>query len=492
MTTTPSPAAGPLTAARGSRPDGPPAAVGSGATYDIAAFAAGAVARRAGADQADAVLTALVDTVAVTVAGMSTPAVRILLEVLEAEPAPGDCRLWGSALAVGPSAAALINGTAAHALDWDDASPTMPMHPAAVLLPALVAQAARTGATTDSFVSAYAVGSAVFRAVSEVLPLEVHYGRGWHNTSTTGRLAATAALAALTGLGLEETRHALGVAASMASGSLANFGTMTKPLHAGLAARDAVTAVALAQRGFTSRHTQLEATGGFFALFGDTDDVRLRELPERLRRWESTWRDDWVIKRYPSCYATHRAIDAVLDLRTSVHPEAVSSVEVTVHAGGLRPLLAHLPSTGLEGKFSLPYTVARAVRSGHVRLTDFTDEAVLDPALRPLVEGVVVREGPDPDVQGSTEPFTVVTIHTNDDQVHTRRVDVSRGDARNPMSTTELMDKAVEAFEFVGWAPAPTHDLLAGLASLWAGGDLGGLQDVLAGEGATGVRRGLA
>ncbi|MFW5470212.1 MmgE/PrpD family protein [Knoellia sp. CPCC 206435] len=462
-----------------------PASADAGATHDIAAFAAGAVGRRAGAGQAPDVLTTLVDTVAVSVAGMDTPAVRALLDLLEAEPAPGACRLWGSSLTVGASAAALVNGTAAHALDWDDASPTMPMHPAAVLLPALVAQAAQTGATTDVFASAYAVGSAVFRAVSEVLPLEVHYGRGWHNTSTTGRLAATAALATLTGLGTGATRHALGLAASMASGSLANFGTMTKPLHAGLAARDAVTAIALAQRGFTARDTQLESPGGFFALFGDTDPVRLSRLGEHLHRWEGTWREDWVIKRFPSCYATHRAIDAVLDLRTTLDPDDVASIEVTVHRGGLRPLLTHLPRTGLEGKFSLPYTVARALRSGHVRLADFTDEAVLDPSLRPVVDAVVVREGLDPDAAGSTEPFTVVTIHTHSGRVHTRRVDVSRGDARNPMSTRDLEDKAVDAFASAGWAPEPTRRLLAELDRLWTGGDLGGLQDLLSAPEAT-------
>ena len=111
-----------------------------GATYAVASFAVEAAGRGAGSGQAEGVLTALVDTVAVAVAGMQTTAVGALLELLELEPAPGECIIWGTGRRVGPSTAALINGTAAHALDWDDASPTMPMHPAAVLLPALVAR----------------------------------------------------------------------------------------------------------------------------------------------------------------------------------------------------------------------------------------------------------------------------------------------------------------------------------------------------------------
>ncbi|MFM6848195.1 MAG: MmgE/PrpD family protein [Terrabacter sp.] len=467
--------------------DGPDVGRGTdnGATYAVASFAAQAAARRAGSARNDAVLTSLVDTVAVAVAGGGTPVGGALLSLLESEPAPGECSIWGSDRRVGPSAAALVNGTAAHALDWDDASPTMPMHPGAVLFPALLARAGVTPVTTDRFVSAYAVGSAVFRAVSEVLPLDVHYGRGWHNTSTTGRLAATAAVASLAGLDVETTRHAIGLAASTASGSLANFGTMTKPLHAGLAARDAVTAVALAERGLTSRTTQLEAPGGFFALFGETDATTLAQLPERLRRWEDRWSDDWAIKRYPSCYATHRAIDAVLDLRPGLDLTAISSVEVIVHRGGLKPLLTHLPGSGLEGKFSLPYTVARALRTGLVRLADFSDEAVLDPGVRSLMDAVLVREGADPDDPASTEPFTVLTVRTKDGGTHTRRIDVSRGDSRNPLSPAELEDKAVDAFASVGWTPGRTRALLSDVTARWREGDLADIQDVLAGRPVT-------
>ena len=156
-----------------------------------------------------------------------------------------------------------------------------------------------------------------------------------------------------------------------------------------------------------------------------------------------------------------------------------------MHRGGLKPLLPHLPSSGLEGKFSLPYTVARALRTGLVRLADFSDEAVHDPGVRSLMDAVVVREGVDPDDPASTEPFTVLTVRTGDGGTRTRRVDVSRGDSRNPLTPAELEDKAVDAFASVGWTPGRTRALLSDVTARWRGGDLAGLQNVLAGRPVT-------
>ena len=113
------------------------------------------------------------------------------------------------------------------------------------------------------------VGNAVDRALGEALPMDVHYGRGWHSTATVGRLAAVAALARLHGLDVAQTRQALGLVASMAGGSIANFGTGTKPLHAGLAARDAVSAVRAGARGLDANPAQLEHRLGFLAAFGE-------------------------------------------------------------------------------------------------------------------------------------------------------------------------------------------------------------------------------
>lgn len=426
-----------------------------GATAVIARFACGSGPRPHNAGD---VGTVLVDTVGVAIAGLAAEPVRVLLDWLRGEAAPGPGAVWGGDLMLAPSQAALVNGTAAHALDWDDAAPAMAMHPAAVLLPALLAQAAVDEVSGEALVEAYDAGSAVLRAVSEALPIGAHYERGFHNTATSGRLAAVAALARLLRLEEDVTCHALGIAASFAAGSLANFGTMTKPLHAGAAARDAVTAVGLARRGFTANQAQLEAPTGFFAMYGEPTATGLADLRDRLTWWEREWVTDFAIKRYPSCYATHKPIDAALDLRVRLPAGAViDRVDVAVRPGGLRPLITGLPRTGLAGKFSMHYTVALALARGGVRLADFTDADVADERMRQLMRRIEVSEC----AALETDPGQpTVRVRLADGSVLQHRVDISYGDARNPLSAAHLMDKFLDACAAGRWDRPAAHALV--------------------------------
>ena len=444
-----------------------------GATQDIADF----VVRRRAAASPNAAATGrvLADTVAVAIAGADTEPGRLLLDCVLAEARSGPARVWGSDLCLAPSQAALLNGMNAHALDWDDAVPGIPFHPGAVMMPALLAQLALDPASGQRLAVAYDVGSAVSRAVSEVLPVELHYDRGWHNTSTTGRLAATAAVAHLVGLDESQTRHALGIVASSVAGLLANFGTMTKPLHAGQAAQDAVRAVALARRGFTAHEHLLEAPRGFFAAYGRTTPEALATLPERLDHWEAHWVDDWALKRHPSCFATHRAVDAALALRRQVgDPDRIAGVRVSVPAWKASPLLTHLPTTGLEGKFSLDYTVARALVSGPLTLADFTDERVHDPVVRRLMAAYATeqREGPG-------DHHTTVTVTLTDGSTLSHGVDVTYGDASDPLTDDDLAGKVTSALDWAGWEPEAADALLARLLAAPADSDLTWVQDAL-------------
>ena len=245
-----------------------------GATEALATYAvAGAPAA---GDHTEQVARALIDTVAVTLGGAGAPGERILRSWATTEASAGPATLWTTGEQTSASMAALVNGTVAHLLDYDDICPSMPLHPSTVLVPALVAAAQAWGgesAEPRRFVEAYDVGAAAFRAVADVLPQHVHYGLGWHSTSTIGRLAAVAALARLGGVDVETTRHALGIVSSLAGGSRANFGSMTKPLHAGAAARDAVSAMELARAQFTANPEELEAPGGFLDRFGDPEQA---------------------------------------------------------------------------------------------------------------------------------------------------------------------------------------------------------------------------
>lgn len=442
-----------------------------------------------------AVERVLVDTVGVAAIGLQTDVLEHLLGWLASEGlldrAEGGAAVWSTERRVAPSIAALVNGTAAHALDWDDAAPLMPMHPGTVLMPALLAMADDAPVGADRLVHAYSVGSAVFRALAEALPSEVHYGRGWHTTSTVGRLAATCALSVLLDLTAGQVRNALGVAASSAAGTRANFGTMTKSLHAGLAARDAVVAVGLARTGFTANTAVLEGPAGFFALYGaspDTDDGRMArdshdadQWAERLVVWENAWVRDYAIKRYPSCYATHRAIDAILALRDAVGTDdTVIGIDVQVEPTGLRPLRTELPTTGLEAKFSLPYTVATALVRGRVGLADFEPDLVGAADVADLMGRITVGEGASVMNRGSAspEPVAEVTVLTREGRTLTTRVTHSRGDARNPLDDAEIAEKFAEC---VGLPRQWSDRWIDSLREFARAADLAGKQSVLAG-----------
>ncbi|WP_244931360.1 MmgE/PrpD family protein [Nocardioides sp. W7] len=415
-----------------------------------------------GTDRLAAATRSLVDTVGVALAGRSTPAVRAVRAWVGVEPAAGASAVWGEPGGRGASQAALVNGTAGHALDFDDACPSMPLHPSTVLWPALLALSNAdtdpdTARETDPglLVEALDVGNAVVRALGEALPMDAHYGRGWHSTATVGRLGAVAALARLRGLTVDQTRHALGVVASMAGGSIANFGTGTKPLHAGLAARDAVIAVRMVENGLDAATDQLEHRLGFLALFGEPTPLAVGRLEERLRHWERHWTEDWSLKRFPSCYGTHRAVDAVLELRSEI-AAAIECVDVQVHPGSLRPLIDHLPATGTEAKFSLPFTVARALLTGGLVVGDFTDAALADPALEVLMPLVHVTAADTPpgraDLSGT--PYAHVCVRLVDGTQHERLVLLTRGDSRNPLTDAEADQKFLGAIAAVGW-PEP-------------------------------------
>jgi len=381
--------------------------------------------------------------------------------------------------------AALVNGTAGHLLDYDDISPTMPMHPSTVLLPALLAVAEDRGIGGERLPQAYDVGAAAFRAVTELLPGHVHYARGWHTTSTVGRLAAVAALVRLCGTSREQARHALGIASSLAAGSRPNFGSMTKPLHAGTAARDAVMALQLAESGVTANPAELEAPTGFMERFGDPDLAPVGDLTEtlgeRLEYWLDVWPQDWGIKRYPACYGTHRVIDAVLELRSEVPSGNIDSIRVTVHPHGTDPLLSHPPANGNQAKFSVEYAVAAALERGRVVLSDFTDEALAEPRMQQLMGLVEVVESSHPPLGESPtrEPYATVQFKLDQSGWLGRRVDITRGDFRNPLSAGELRRKFNDCCSTGGLAALNIDELFDDLSAFPAGGGISAVTRVL-------------
>jgi len=457
-----------------------------GLTSVLAAFAAGDETARG--EHEDLLGRILVDTVASAVASAHEPAERILQNWAAGEGTSGRATVWTTGRTASAATAALLNGTAGHQLDYDDISPSMPIHPSTVLIPALFAVAEQRGLGTGRLLQAYDIGAAVFRAVADLLPQHVHYARGWHTTSTVGRLAAVAALVRLVEATPETARHAFGIVASTAAGSRPNFGSMTKPLHAGLAARDAVIAVDLAEAGFTANPHELESDAGFFDRYGDPELAPLGDpdetLVERLEYWLDAWPTDWGIKRYPACYGTHRSIDAGLALRDRLTDTAIREVRITVHPRGTRALVAFPPASATAAKFSAEYAVSVALLRGAVLLADFTDEAFVDPEVTGLMHAVSIAESAEPPVGAPTFSggYSVVEVVTQDGERHAERVDVTRGDGRNPLSDAELRDKFDDCCATGGLTAEAASALHTALVTASRGGALQNVATALAPE----------
>lgn len=421
---------------------------------------------------------AVIDTVGVAIAARQDPSFTILAGTL-AESAVGEATVLPTRERTSAAHAAFLNGTAGHALDYDDVADEIKGHPSVVLVPALLALGEAQGASGRRVLEAFAVGFEVACALAASLPIALHYRQGWHATATVGVLGATAGAARLLGLDVEQTRCALGVAASMAGGSRQNFGTMTKPLHAGLAARDAVLAAQLAAGGFTADPDQLEAPLGFLHLYGVEADPAV--ALDWLSRADVLRSRGLNVKKYPCCYNTHRTADAVLDLFSKgVQGGDVRSVRVTIEPGGLEPIIHHRPATGLQGKFSDEYVVAAALLDGEVNLATFTDEAVSRLAHQELLRKVEIVEGETPPFGPPTFEggYAAVELTREDGSVVQERCDIPRGDARSPLDDAGIEAKFRDCVRFSA-GPWDAERLLAGLRTLEQADAVG---DALAGS----------
>jgi 2-methylcitrate dehydratase PrpD len=418
---------------------------------------------------------AVLDTLAVTVAGCQEEASKTITGYVRELATVGEAGVVGSGFRSAASEAALANGTLAHALDYDDVSTSMLGHPSAPLLPAVLAVAEKMGASGKDAIVAFVLGFEVECKVGSAIGAG-HYARGWHATSTLGTLGAATACAKLLRLDLAATLATLGIAASLAGGTRQNFGTMTKPLHAGIAARNGVMAARLAAKGFTADASIIEAPLGFLHLFGASDHDAEKAVASLGQPFDIV-SPGVSVKLYPCCYATHRALDAALQLQreASTEPGRIGRVEVRVSRGAAIPLIHHRPQTGLEGKFSMEYCLAAALLDGRVGPTSFSDEAVQRPEAQQLLRRVeMVEEGLGPPIVG---PATVTAI-LDDGSRHTRHVETPRGDPKAPLTWDELVGKYRDCAATLLPDAAITRSAEI-IAELEAAGDVGELMGIV-------------
>ncbi len=384
--------------------------------------------------------TALLDTVGVTLAGAAEPASRIVQDVVAAE-GRESCTVLGTPARADAAGAALANGTAAHALDFDDMCFVSLAHPSAPLVSAVIAAGESGGARGGALLDAYVVGFEIEARLGRVMNPR-HYERGWHPTSTLGTLGAAAAASRLFGLDAVRTAHALAIAASSASGLKENFGTMVKPLHAGLAARNGVLAARLAERGMTASALAIDGPQGFLRAMDSEGDDLAAEVADVGTRWEIL--DTGItVKLYPSCAGTHPTIDAILDLRRreGLSADMVERIDVGVDAITPTVLLYDRPATGLEAKFSMPFCAAAAMVDGRVGIDTFDAARLDDPRIAAFMRRVRMTVDPalDPDAPPLTEASVRVVLR--DGRELTRSAHGARGYPDRPASDAELGEK---------------------------------------------------
>ena len=413
-----------------------------------------------------------IDAIATMIAGRDEPVVAIVRRFVEQRKAGArEASLLMGAERAGSSDAALINGTAAHALDYDDVA--QGGHPSTVLVPAVLAEGERLGASGADALRAYVVGYEVWAELYGREP-EAYHRKGWHPTAVLGTLGATAAAAHLQGQSVDGCRNALAIAASMAGGLVANFGTMTKPLHAGRAASCGIEAARLAGLGMTAAPDALEHQAGYLAALspGGRADRRMTEdfgPGRRPRLLES----GLSIKKYPMCYATHRIVDGVLELAQAhdVAWQEVAEVRATIGKGEASMLRNHCPVTGLEAKFSLEFAVACALVARRVGLSELTDRFVAQPAVRETMGKVRITTV---DTVCPIDPafaltHRVVLVLANGRTLDSGEIRFARGNAKLPLSKEDLAAKFLDCTSAARDIDGPSlYDALTRLEELAA------------------------
>ncbi len=392
----------------------------------------------------------LIDTIAVMIPGAVTPVVRKIL---------GRIRHWGQGSCTGVGTtqrlalpwAALLNGTAGHAVDFDDNFDPAKGHISTVLWPAILAVAEQEGSSPQECLDAYLVALQIQGRIGQGIN-PTHRKRGWHATATIGALGAAAATARLLHLDGTQAAMALSLATSTAGGFMSQFGTMAKPMHAGQAAQGGIQSACFAQDGMTAGWHTLDGPIGMNTLMVGPDREELRaaigepehgqtltfeteSIGEPLLILEHKFR----VKRFPTCGSAHRSLDAVLALREEHGFRAKDIERVDVHAPAmhLKNLMYQRPEDDLQAKFSVEYPLACAIIQGDCTLADFTGKAVARSEHRSLFE----RIHRHPIDRPETEVDTTVQITLNDGRVIEKSVFMALGSKTAPFSTAQYWKK---------------------------------------------------
>ena len=389
---------------------------------------------------------AILDTIGVMIAGAEDKAAKRVRRAVA---------LWGNgpATVVGQSEtmaapwAALANGTAAHVLDFDDSFSPVSGHSSAVMVPALLALAEAEGVSGHAILDAYVVGLEIQARIGQSVNVE-HYKLGWHSTSTVATIGSAAGCARLLGLPVNGMRNAISIAVSTAAGSKRQFGTMAKPMHAGLAAKNAVMAACLAAAGIEASEEPLDGKWGFRELYaGDASpgfDAAMAALGDPLAIEEFALNP----KPYPCCASTHTSLDGLFALKAEhgFSAEDVDSVKTTVPPINFNNLMYPNPQSEMEKRFSMEYCLSAAITHGEVVLSDFQPGADMPSEVREFMPKVSMLKDTKPDANPSHP--TIIEIALRDGRTVSTEIAKQKGTKDFPLDTAEYESK------FLGCAAA--------------------------------------
>lgn len=377
----------------------------------------------------------MLDAIGCILAGAGSDDAKAVRRVVEADGGAKAAQVFGTSFRAPPAAAALANGIAGHALDYDDSSPPMIGHPSVNLVATLFALGEERNASGKDIVTAYVAGLEIAASLGRHLN-PAHYAAGWHVTATLGTLASAAAAAKLLGLDEHGIRMAIGIAASSAGGVRKNFGSMVKPLHMGLAARNGVLAAQLAQSGLESDPDALDGAAGFIDVFKGAAETPKIALDDKAPL--EIVASGVGIKRYPCCGCCHSALDAMLALREEhrFDPAQIASIHCTMNDLVPGILVHHRPTTPAQAKFSMEYCLAVAALDGDCGLNQFTAARVATADVQDLLARVTTSVDKAIPYRNGVYPGTV-TIAFRDGRAIARNADEAKGHPDLPLTQAE-------------------------------------------------------
>jgi 2-methylcitrate dehydratase PrpD len=430
----------------------------------------------------------VLDGIGLALAGAASTTGTIIRRYLDAQGISGTgvSTVIGGNLRLPARFAAFANGVSIHADDYDDTQLAIAKdrvyglltHPTAPALPPVLALAERDQRSGRDLMLAYQIGVEVECKIAEAI-FPRHYQHGFHSTATCGAIGAAAGAAKLLGLDRETVRRALSLGASQAGGLRENFGTMTKPFHAGRAAESGVVAAELAALGFTASPIGLEADRGFFHAAGGGYSEEM--ITGKLGRpWTFAF-PGVSIKPHPSGSLTHPGMSVMLDLiqRHDLRAEQVKRVAVGTNHNMPNALIHHRPTNELQAKFSMEFCMAILLLERKAGLSEFTDETVNRADVQALLQRVDFGVHPEAEAAGFDKMTTIVEVELNDGSRFKGSADYGKGSPANPMSDKELSEKFHQCAEWGGFTRAQADRVLDVVWNLDALGDVRELTGLL-------------